>query len=345
LAKSKNPSGDPSNDTQTNTTNVEALQKKLRKMDAKRKKKTKKVKKCEKDKKAKGKKNKKKKKKKSKKPKKKKKKEVKPPLDSLEEYEDTYASDFFGFMAEFFTTVGRYVPFFGPSKKPPAEEVEEEEEEARGTTPRIESMRKPKKPSYSSEKFYDLTNVDENGNTEEKEATPWYYPSFIYYNDYENEVPATTTESSWLDSWLPWNSWFDDSEPTTEAPADDSWFTSLNLFGSATTTSTTTTTTTTTTTPQPPPVNIPFLTVSNPIKNPEKWLSILAQQLKVTTTTVRPTPEVPDNVPPKPVKVYYDNYQLWRLNPRTKENVDYLDDYRRSPEGQKFKWWRGPSLR
>lgn len=39
----------------------------------------------------------------------------------------------------------------------------------------------------------------------------------------------------------------------------------------------------------------------------------------------------------------YDDYQLWRISPKSKEDINYLEDFKMSTEGLKIHWLKGPS--
>jgi hypothetical protein len=92
----------------------------------------------------------------------------------------------------------------------------------------------------------------------------------------------------------------------------------------------------------PTPQSIsPPLTQQEYIQKPENWASIFLQHL--ATTTQKPAAKPTEN-PLIPKRKYYNNYQLWRVFPKTTDDVKYLEDYRISPEGSKLQWLKGPSL-
>uniref|UniRef100_A0A1I8M855 Peptidase M14 domain-containing protein n=1 Tax=Musca domestica TaxID=7370 RepID=A0A1I8M855_MUSDO len=116
---------------------------------------------------------------------------------------------------------------------------------------------------------------------------------------------------------------------------------------------TTTTTTTTTQLPQ-----VPILTIVDPMRNPQNWIGILAHHIinQTSTTTQSPLKEIWSRVtspatttttenPDIPRKISYNKYQIWRLKPQDDSQVQALEDYKNSDEGNKLQWLKGPSLR
>lgn len=96
----------------------------------------------------------------------------------------------------------------------------------------------------------------------------------------------------------------------------------------------------TTTTVKPTTVTKrPFLSVSNPLHNPQAWMSILAHHL---ATTASPTSSP---ISAAPEKMTYTNYQLWRLHPHSESELNFLTEYRDTAEGSALQWWRGPTMR
>lgn len=60
--------------------------------------------------------------------------------------------------------------------------------------------------------------------------------------------------------------------------------------------------------------------------------------------TTEKSPSTDDvNRPGVPRRKSYNNYQLWRLSPKTDAQVDYLREYKYSSDGEKIQWWKGPS--
>ena len=91
------------------------------------------------------------------------------------------------------------------------------------------------------------------------------------------------------------------------------------------------------------------------MKNPQNWIGILAHHIinhtatstvnplkdmwsKVTTTTTTENPEIPR-------KINYEKYQIWRLKPQDDSQVKALEEYKKSEDGIKLQWLKGPSLR
>lgn len=183
-------------------------------------------------------------------------------------------------------------------------------------------------------------------------------PKFPQYTEYNPENPSPTRSS--------WNSWFGgwgggnkhqkmDKVPTT-APTptkssqsswswfggDDSqddydddygswffgWFDSKKKAAPPKTTS------------NPPPA---ILTIADPLKNPNKWIGILAHHIVNSTTTTTGQPELEESETVK--KVSYDKFQIWRLKPHSDSQVKALEDFMKTPEGLKILWLMGPSLR
>ncbi|CAO1394631.1 unnamed protein product [Diamesa serratosioi] len=143
-----------------------------------------------------------------------------------------------------------------------------------------------------------------------RQQQPWYYPIFV--NDpqeEENEVMTGPLESplTTSSSWFepPWT-WFE--KPTSQV-----------------TPSTTTSTT-------PNPVS-PFLPPPNNLMN--IWSQIVPDETTESTIMQQERPK----------RKSYKNYQLWRLYPKTKEDVEHIEEYRVSPPGLKVQWWQGTTLK
>lgn len=235
---------------------------------------------------------------------------------------------FSGFLETFISTIGNIFPTFGWFSR----RFQQDGEETRSTTPRID-VRRPKNPLIYG--AVDAVNAD--GNVENLSAADdtigWFNPFSA-----EDELlpttpmtPETTTDSS--DFW----NWFGSGEETTTIepaakPNRTGWFFG-NWFGGNEPYSAAAPATTTTT-------RRPFLTISNPLHNPQAWIGVLAQHLATSsTTTARPGLGKIDK------RRKYDNYQLWRIVPATMEQVSFLTEYRSTAEGAKLQWWKGPTLR
>lgn len=135
--------------------------------------------------------------------------------------------------------------------------------------------------------------------------------------------PPPTTQSSW--------SWFGGEEDPQDDYDDDygNWF--FGWFDTKKKTAPKTTT-----------PSSPILTISDPLKNPNKWIGILAHHIvNSTSTTGQPETDDSENL----VKVSYDKFQIWRLKPHSDSQVKALEDYMKTPEGLKILWLKGPSLR
>lgn len=44
-------------------------------------------------------------------------------------------------------------------------------------------------------------------------------------------------------------------------------------------------------------------------------------------------------------KVNYKDYQLWKILPKSKDDINALEDYKNSDDGKGLDWWNGPSSR
>ncbi|XP_058811276.1 uncharacterized protein LOC131676172 [Topomyia yanbarensis] len=283
--------------------------------------------------------------------------------DSEEDSDD--GGDGEGFFSGIFASLGRIVRSLGFGPRTTVEYSDYDE--TRSTTPKVIDLRKRPTRSTDQDTQTQLERVHEVTDKQQ----PWYhYPSYLF-NEVEEEpviqTPVETnlvTENDSTNNWFqlmmpwdffnPWSSWDEEpatvtnqnqpamvvTVPPTTAPAtepDSGWF--PNLFGNMATTERPSTK------PVPPKPLIPFLPASDPLQKPETWLSVIAQHVFTTTRTPKTTKFPSTTHLTKPTKVYYSGYQLWRLFPRSTENVRSLEDYRVSPEGVKLQWWKGPTLR
>ncbi|XP_058443375.1 uncharacterized protein LOC131425450 [Malaya genurostris] len=293
---------------------------------------------------------------------------------SDEEYSDEYSDDYDsgedneggnegGFFSGIFSSLGRIVRSLGFGPRTTVEY--DDYDETRSTTPKILDIRK--RPTRSTDLSSQLQQerVDVNSN---KQQCWMHYPSYMF-NEVEEEssipIPPSavnvTTENVSDESWFqlmtpwnffnPWSSWDDDTgnaanhnqhmeattaSSTTTTVTQGGWF--PNIFGSMATT-------------EMPSTNqvsqkplIPFLPASDPLQNPQTWFNVIAQHVFTTTRAPKSTQPPSTTHLTKPIKVYYSGYQLWRLYPKSTENVRTLEDYRISPEGVKLQWWKGPTL-
>lgn len=101
-----------------------------------------------------------------------------------------------------------------------------------------------------------------------------------------------------------------------------------------------------------PAAQVPILTIVDPLKNPQNWIGILAHHIiNSTTATVTQNPIVNAIAqaaainPDVPRKITYDRYQIWRLKPLDDAQVHALEEYKKSEDGIKLQWLKGPSLR
>ncbi|XP_054730960.1 uncharacterized protein LOC129239478 [Anastrepha obliqua] len=157
--------------------------------------------------------------------------------------------------------------------------------------------------------------------------------------------PPATEAPSWFESWFNFG-----NKPAgvTEEPSDnDKWF--FGWFDSKPKRRRKATTTTTTV--RTPAAQVPILTIVDPLKNPQNWIGILAHHIINSTSAAvthnpimnamaqaTPNPDVPR-------KVTYDRYQIWRLKPLDDTQVHALEEYKRSEDGIKLQWLKGPTLR
>ncbi|XP_055525042.1 uncharacterized protein LOC129718357 [Wyeomyia smithii] len=273
--------------------------------------------------------------------------------DDYDEGDSEEESDGGGsFFTRMFSSLGRFVRSLGFRPRTAVEY--DDYEETRSTTPRMLDLRK--RPTRSTDQ---QTQIERIADSTEKQQ-PWYhYPSYMFNEIQdpapENQIPTAdpslvTEENSngdWFQFLMPWDffnpwSWdsIDDTTQSTQttttapAPTESAWF--PNLFGGPATS------------PPSPSTQkplIPFLPSTDPLQKPENWFSVIAQHVFTTTRAPRTTKAASTTHLGKPTKVYYSGYQLWRVFPRSAENVRFLEEYRVSPEGVKLQWWKGPSLR
>ncbi|XP_046803099.1 uncharacterized protein LOC111675157 [Lucilia cuprina] len=167
------------------------------------------------------------------------------------------------------------------------------------------------------------------------------------------KVKPTKSSTSWLSSWLGFGA--NDKVSTDAASTEDydeydKWFASW--FGETKPKARKRTTTTTSTTTQIP--HVPILTIVDPMKNPQNWIGILAHHIinHTSTSTANPLKDIWNQVtstttenPEIPRKISYDKYQIWRLKPQDDSQVKALEEYKKSEDGIKLQWLKGPSLR
>lgn len=246
--------------------------------------------------------------------------------DSLSEEKPLEDNGGFGSYFSRFSDYFRF-PSFGSLKY-------DDEDGRRSTTPKID-FRKPKYPILYAEPEDENENTPEAANYYET-LQPWYYPSYFFQenndHDIETTIPAAptgeqdqdenNTEQSWFD-WNPLNLFSDAAEEqTTEASADSNWF--PNFFDDET--------------------EAPSSTTATPPIHPQQqvnWMALISQQLKANSTKSPAT--TIDSLTPR--KKFYDNYQLWRVLPKSSGHVKYLEDYRLSQPNSKLQWWKGPTLK
>ena len=141
-----------------------------------------------------------------------------------------------------------------------------------------------------------------------RQQQPWYFPMFV--NDPEQDENEVMTGP--LDSYSPTSSsWFEPPWTWFEKPS-------------------TQVTPTTSTTPNPVS---PFLPPPNNLMN--IWSQILPDV--TTESTIVPQDRL--------LRKSYKNYQLWRLYPKTNQDVEHIEEYRVSPAGLKFQWWQGTTIK
>ncbi|XP_011178907.2 uncharacterized protein LOC105209937 [Zeugodacus cucurbitae] len=227
--------------------------------------------------------------------------------------------------------------------------------------------------------------ADNFGNKESEEEQYSYPTYTTYNNgiqpiesDEDEEEAHTNSLSSWLGSWFGFNRRTKNIGSTTPVPPPPSptpteppsWFESWFNFGSKPASEETSEnddkwffgwfdtkpkrrrkTTTTTTTVRTPDAQVPILTIVDPLKNPQNWIGILAHHIiNSTATTVTQNPimnAITQSTvnPDVPRKITYDRYQIWRLKPLDDAQVHALEEYKKSEDGIKLQWLKGPSLR
>lgn len=143
----------------------------------------------------------------------------------------------------------------------------------------------------------------------ENEPLAWYQPSFLFSDDDNDDEKAvsSTTHRNWLQS--PWqqNDDEDENEIVTETP-----LTTTTLDSTLTSTS------------------------EAPLFN---FLELVSQYISPRKRAATSKPKV------KLRRRKYDDYELWRLLPKSKDDVNTIEEFKMSPEGAKFHWMKGPSSR
>lgn len=280
-----------------------------------------------------------------------------PKKKKYSKYDDDYDDEPEGFFDMMFSTISRFFSSFMPapvktkSKRKHYDSYEDYSEEdpgARSTTPRIE-YRRPKQPKAAMME-------------QRRPKDPWYYPSYLFSSSENNEIVVlptpsplmsfTTTErSSWLSNLNPLGifsifSSKDDNEistPTTIAPesSDENMFDWMPSFMSLSTT-----------TPPPPIIsNIQDsiqINLPKPLQDPATWVGILQALQNASQSTTTTEPSYIFHPPPKndqPEVKSYANHQVWRILPRTQEQINALSDHKQGEYGEKLIWLKGPSLR
>ncbi|XP_055587267.1 uncharacterized protein LOC129739774 [Uranotaenia lowii] len=279
--------------------------------------------------------------------------------DDYDSDEESASSDP-GFFSGMMASLGRFVRSFG---FPGGTAVEYDDyDESRSTTPRAIDFRR--RPTRSTNNRVS-TQIERVQQPTEKQD-PWlYYPSYLFNELSEDTIvptqpsfPAAVDENEtgdWFQYMMPWNffnpwssTW--DSQPSSlstsnqvestpptlaATSASSGWFS--DMFESATTEA-----------PQNSAQKplIPFLPASDPLQKPQTWISVLAHHILTTTRPPKlTTASSSSSLASKPTKEHYSDYQLWRVYPKTLEQVRHLEDYRYSPEGIKLQWWKGPTLK
>ncbi|XP_053681624.1 uncharacterized protein LOC128732402 [Sabethes cyaneus] len=285
--------------------------------------------------------------------------------DYDEEDSEEEPDDGGSFFSSMFSSLGRFVRSLGFRPRTPVEY--DDYDETRSTTPKMFDLLK--RPTRSTDQQDAQTQIERIADSTEKQQPWFHYPSYMFNEIQEPELDnqitnadqvAVTEENSndWFqflmpwDFFNPWSSWDSagdsiQSEQTTVAttmpppvttttPPESGWF--PNLFGGGASTESPSRPTT-----QKP--LIPFLPATDPLQKPETWFSVIAQHVFTTTRAPKTTRAPSTTHLGKPTKIYYSGYQLWRVFPRSSENIRSLEEYRVSPEGVKLQWWKGPSLR
>uniref|UniRef100_A0A1A9UUH2 Peptidase M14 domain-containing protein n=1 Tax=Glossina austeni TaxID=7395 RepID=A0A1A9UUH2_GLOAU len=206
----------------------------------------------------------------------------------------------------------------------------------------------------SNDDYYEDEDSDygDDDDIEDNSFGNWF-SSWFSFNRRNKKIGSTTTapnkrkpsktSSSWLPSWLKFGGSKSEDDYDDYEKWFSSWFGDTKVKGSRR--RPTTTTSTTTQIPQ-----VPILTIVDPMRNPQNWIGILTNHmLNNATTTHNPMVEAINRIttedPEIPHKITYDKYQIWRLKPQDDSQVKILEDYKRSDEGIKLQWLKGPSLR
>ncbi|XP_055370705.1 uncharacterized protein LOC129605151 [Condylostylus longicornis] len=199
----------------------------------------------------------------------------------------------------------------------------------------LNDNRKPKHPPYT---FYNSYNK----NDDDGSGTSWFSSWFNYWNNDKVLVSndeSNTGSGSWLDYLF---GDYDEIRATqsTNIDADDyeysNWFT--NWFDSSPNEKVQSLPITTTTS-----TSVPILTIENPMKNPQKWIGILAQHIVDSTSSTSAVPVVNDEEELK--ERHYDKYQIWRLKPNQESQLKALERFKKSNDGIEMQWLQGPTLR
>uniref|UniRef100_A0A1B0B3U4 Peptidase M14 domain-containing protein n=1 Tax=Glossina palpalis gambiensis TaxID=67801 RepID=A0A1B0B3U4_9MUSC len=208
----------------------------------------------------------------------------------------------------------------------------------------------------SNDDYYDEdSDYGDDDDIEDNSFGNWF-SSWFSFNRRNKKIGSTTTapnkrkpsktSSSWLPSWLKFGGSKSEDDYDDYEKWFSSWFGDTKVKGNRRRPTTTTSTTT-----QIP--HVPILTIVDPMRNPQNWIGILTNHmLNNATTTNNPMIEAINRItstttedPEIPHKITYDKYQIWRLKPQDDSQVRILEDYKRSDEGIKLQWLKGPSLR
>ncbi|XP_059223199.1 putative uncharacterized protein DDB_G0282133 [Stomoxys calcitrans] len=210
-------------------------------------------------------------------------------------------------------------------------------------------------------------DIDYDNDSSDSSLTGWF-SSLFGFNRRNKKIGSTTLspqsahkpakQTGWLQSWFGYDDGVDKSDTNVHEDESeyDKWFSSWfgEIKPKARKRTTTTTTTTTTQVPQ-----VPILTIVDPMRNPQNWIGILAHHIinHTSTTTQNPLKEIWSRVtspsttttttenPDIPRKMSYNKYQIWRLKPQDDPQLQALEEYKQSEEGNKLQWLKGPSLR
>lgn len=143
----------------------------------------------------------------------------------------------------------------------------------------------------------------------ENEPLPWYQPSFLFSDDDNDDekVFSSTTHRNWLQSpWLQIDD--DDNEIATEIPL-------------------TTTTEDSTLMSSSEKPSYSFLEMVTQYISPRKRATNLKSKVK------------------KLRRKKYDDYELWRILPKSKDDINTIQEFKMSREGTEIHWLKGPSSR